>query len=248
MSRAFLMAVISVVVIGVLFLLFRQAPTPPPCEKIVEFTYSRTQPCNSEYYNYGFSIGPLMDLIQSWKQGQGSSRYDFRRSLKAWIKSHSASEASSLAEEEVDELCRKVEIVLCPKSKFGHPIRCVMKFPCDNSDTIGMLAAAYKECMLAYVERDNIILAEKATMREIAAFQRQEREVQKLKNKLSSPGLGADDVEQLKRKIADAECVAINSKAEWQAAIKAYRAKWDASLVFIHEDDAFTATINSIDE
>lgn len=51
MSRAFLMAVISVVVIGVLFLLFRQAPTPPPGEKIVEFTYSRTQPCNSEYYN-----------------------------------------------------------------------------------------------------------------------------------------------------------------------------------------------------
>ena len=238
MRRVFQMVVLSVVVIGVLFFLFRQASMTPPCEKIIEFTYSRTQPCNFEYYNYGFSVGPLMDLIQSWKRDQSSSRCDFRTSLKAWVKSHSKNRADSLTDEEIDELCRKVEIVQSPKNKFGHPILCVMKFSCDNSNNLGMLTAAYKECMLAYVERENIISAEKATMREIVAFQRQEREVQKLKSKLSSIGLSANEVEQLKRMIADAERIALNSKTEWRAAIKAYREKWDASLVFLHEADA----------
>ena len=204
-------------------------------EKVIEFTYSRTQPCNVEYYNYAFSVGPLMDLMQRWKQEHGSSRYDFRTNLKAWIKSHSKNKANSLTDEEIDGLCHKVEIVQSPKNKFGHPILCEMKFSCDNSDILGALTAAYKECMLACVERENIMLAEKATMREIGAFQRQEREVLKLKNELASLGLNANKAEQLKRKIADAERVASNSKAEWHAAKRAYREKWDASIVFLDE-------------
>lgn len=235
MSRVILVAVISVVGIGVALLLFRQDSRTPPCEKVIEFTYSRTQPCNSEYYNYGFSVGPLMDLVQSWKRGPGSSRCDFRANLKASIKSHSKNKTISLTDAEIDELCRKVEIVQSTKNKFGHPILCEMKLSCDNSDVLGVLTAAYKECMLACVERENVISAEKATMREIGAFQRQEREVQKLKNKLSSRGLRADEAEQLKGMIADAERVAINAKAEWQAAKKAYREKWDASIVFLDE-------------
>ena len=204
-------------------------------EEVIEFTYSRTQPCNTEYYNYGFSIGPLKDLIQSWKRGQTSSRCDFRASLKAWIKSHSSDKAVSLTEEEIDGLCHKVEIVQSPKNKFGHPILCEMKFSCDNSDVLGVLSAAYKECMLAGVERENVISAEKATMREIGTFQRQEREVLKLKNKLASLGLSANEAEQLKRMIADAERAAIDAKTEWQVAKKAYREKWDASIVFLDE-------------
>lgn len=72
-------------------------------------------------------------------------------------------------------------------------------------------------------------------MREIGAFQRQEREVQRLKNKLTSLGLSANETEQLKMKIAEAERVLISAKAEWQAAKKAYREKWDASIVFLDE-------------
>lgn len=232
---AFTAAVAGVVGIGVVLLLFRQETRTLPGEKVIEFTYSRVQPCNAEYYNYGFSVGPLMDLVLRWKRDQGSSRYDFRTNLKVWIKSHSKDKAISLTDEEIDELCHKVEIVRSHKNKFGHPILCEMKFSCDNAYILGVLTAAYKECMLACVERENVISAEKATMREIGAFQRQEREVQKLKNKLSSRGLRADEAEQLKGMIADAERVAINAKAEWQAAKKAYREKWDASIVFLDE-------------
>ena len=235
MSKTFLIVVISVFVILAALVFSRQDSKTQPCEKVIEFTYSRTQPCNAEYYNYCFSVGPLMDLMQSWKRDQNSSRYDFRTSLKAWIKSHSKNKAVLLTDEEIDGLCRKVEIVQSPKNKCGHPILCVMKLSCDNSNMLGVLTAAYKECMLAYVERENVMSAEKATMREIGAFQRQEREVQRLKNKLSSRGLNASETEQLKRMIADAERVAINAKAEWQAAKKAYRKKWDASIVFLDD-------------
>ena len=75
--------------------------------------------------------------------------------------------------------------------------------------------------------------AEKATMREAGVFQRQECEVQKLKNMLSSLGLSDSEAEQLRRRIVDAERIAIDLKAEWQAAKKAYRGEWDASIVFL---------------
>ena len=39
-------------------------------------------------------------------------------------------------------------------------------------------------------------------------------------------------------RVGPAERIALNSKTEWRAAIKAYREKWDASLVFLHEADA----------
>ena len=239
MSRTFVIVVISVLVICAVLVFSRRDSKTQPCEKVIEFTYSRTQPCNVEHYNYGFSVGPLMDLMQCWKRGRGSSRYDFRTNLKAGIKSHSKNKAISLTDEEVEESCNKVEIVQSPQNKFGHPILCEMKFSCANSDILDVLTAAYKECMLAYVERENVMSAEKATIREIGAFQRQEREVQRLKNKLASLGLSANETEQLKMEIAEAERVLISAKAEWQAAKKAYREKWDASIVFL--DEANTA-------
>lgn len=233
MSRSFPLAVIIVAVIGVMIVLARRESRTPLGEKVIEFTYSRTQPCNSKYYNYVFSVGPLMDLMQSWRREQGSSRFDFRGNLKAWIRSHSKNKDISLTDEEIDALCRKVEIVKSPKNKFGHPILCMIKIPNGNSDVVELLACAYRECMLANVERENIMSAEKATMREIGVFQRQEREVQKLKNMLSSLGLSDSEAEQLRRRIVDAERIAIDLKAEWQAAKKAYRGEWDASIVFL---------------
>lgn len=230
--------VAGVAAIGVALVFSQRDSGPSPCEKVVEFTYSRTQPCNAEYYNYGFSVGPLMDLIRNWKRDQSAFRYDFRANLKAWIRAHSKDKTVSLSEEEIDGLCRKVEIAQSPKNKFGHPILCTVKFSCDNSVVMELLTAAYKECMLASVERENIMAAEKATMKEIGAFQRQEREVLELKNKLSATGLSASEVEQLKRTIADAERAAINSKAECQAAKNAFRKKWDASIVFLDDPNS----------
>ena len=237
MKRSFLVIATCIIVIGAVSVFLLSGRGESSCEKVVEFTYSRTQPCNSEYYNYGFSVGPLMDLIQCWKCDRDVSRYDFRANLKMWIRKNAAGRAIVLPDEEIDGLCRKVEILPSQKGKFEHPIMCAMKISCDNPDVLKLLTSAYKECMSAFVERENIMLAEKATMREIAAFQRREREVQKLKTQLSKQTLSADEAERLKKSIVEAEVAASASKAEWVSAMKSYREKWDASLVFLDSTD-----------
>lgn len=233
MKRNLLFITISIAVIGAISVFCLIEHEAFPCEKVVGFTYSRTQPCNVEYYNYGFSVGPLTDLIQCWNRDRDVSCHDFRDMLKTWIRTHPADKTIMLSDKEIDGLCRNVNIVQIRNGKRMHPIMCEIRIRCNTPEVLRLLTSAYKECMLAFVERENTISSERATMKEIGAFQRQEREVMKLKKKLSGQVLNANEAEQLGKAISEAELVADRLRSKWMEAMKSYRKKWDASLVFL---------------
>ena len=85
---------------------------------------------------------------------------------------------------------------------------------------------------------ENVAWAEKSAMDKGSAVQHQERELAKFRKRLLLSGLGGAEAEKINVAISDVEREMKRCKAEWDAAIKAYREKWDVSLVFLHEADA----------
>ena len=235
MKRVLRRVTICVAVIGMVCAYFGSRSKDETCEKIVEFTYSRTQPCNTDYYNYGFSIGPLRDVLMCWGSMAGASRLGFHEKVQSWLKTHSSKTGRQFPNESIEALCRNVSFVVDAKEVNRHPIKCKMILRGDDRRILEVLAMAFKECMAADVELTNAMFSEKATMRQGVAYQKHVQNLAKLRK---ARGQVIGDKGQLDHRMVEAEREMKRCKAEWDAAIKAYREKWDASLVFLHEADA----------
>ena len=235
MSRAILVAVISVVGIGVVLLLFRQETRTLPGEKVIEFTYSRVQPCNAEYYNYGFSIGSLRDRIMCWNGSKGASQLDFHTKVKAQVKTFSEVSEPQIADEIIMEAIRRVEFSIVKDVQLVHPIKCRMIVRADDKRLVGWLARAFARAMMDDLELENKSISWKATMDKGCVCKRWERELSQLRKRISGKALSAEKQSELRVAINNAERSLNEAKSSWDASIKAYREKWDASIVFLDE-------------
>ena len=233
MKRVLLRVTICVAVIGTACSYLGSRSKDETCEKIVEFTYSRTQPCNTDYYNYGFSIGPLRDVLMYWGSMAGASRLGFHEKVQAWLKMHSSKTRRQFPNESIEALCRNVSFVVDAKGVNSHPIKCKMILRGDDRRILEVLAMAFKECMAADVELTNAMFSEKATMRQGVAYQKHVQNLAKLRG---NGGQVIGDKGQLDQRIVEAEREMNRSKAEWDAAIKAYREKWDSDITFIDDE------------
>lgn len=235
MNRAFLIAGISVAVIGMALLLFRQDTRIPLGEKVVEFTYARTQPCNVEYYNYGFSIGPLQDRIKCWSGSKGASQLDFHAKVKAQVKTFPEVSELRIADEIITEAIRRVEFSIVKDVQFAHPIKCRMIVREDDKRVVGWVARAFAQAMMDDLELENKSTSWKATMDKGCLCKRRERELVQLRKQISDKALSVEKQSELRAKMDNAERLLSEAKSLWDASIKAYREKWDASIVFLDE-------------
>ena len=233
MKRVLLAIIICVTAIGAVCAYLGLRPKDATCEKVVEFTYSRTQPCNADYYNYGFSIDPLRDVLMYWGGVAGASRSGFHEKVQAWIEAHSRETGRRFPDGSIKTLCRNVAFSVDAKWPGVHPIKCQMILRGVDRRMLELLATAFRECMLNDIELTNAILSEKATMRLGMAYQKQVQNLAELRK----AGQTAGDNGQLEQRIAEAERALKQAKAEWDAAIKSYREKWDCSITFIDRSD-----------
>ena len=238
MKRIFILAGISVVGIGAMLLFFRQDSRTPPCEKVVEFTYSRTQPCNIEYYNYGFSIGPLRDRIMCWSGSKGASQLDFHSKVKTRIMTFPEVSELRIADEIITEAIRRVEFSIVKDVRFVHPIKCRMIIRADDKRVVGWVARAFAWAMMDDLELENKSISWKATMDKGCVCKRWERELAQLRNQISGKALSVEKQVALTAAINNAERSLNEAKSSWDASIKAYREKWDAVIVFLDEPNA----------
>ena len=235
MRRAFLIAGISVAGISVVLLLFRQDKRTPHCEKVVEFTYSRTQPCNSEYYNYGFSIGPLQDRIMCWSGSKGASQLDFRTKVMMQVKTFPEVSELRMTDEIIMEAISHVEFSIVKDVQFVHPIKCRMIVRGVDKRVVGLVALAFARAMIDDLELENKSISWKATMDKGCVCKRRERELAQLRKRISDKALSIETQHELKVEINNAERSLHEAKSLWDESIKAYREKWDASIVFLDE-------------
>ena len=235
MKRAFIITGFSVVGIGVMLLLFRQDARTQPCEMVIEFTYSRTQPCNTEYYNYGFSIGPLQDRIKCWGESTDASQLDFHSKVKMQIKTFPEVSELRTADEIITEAIRHVEFSIVKDVQFVHPIKCRMIVRADDKKVVDLVACAFARAMMDDLELENKSISWKATMDKGVVCKHRERELAQLRKRISDKALNMERQSELKAAINKAERSVNEAKLLWDASIKAYREKWDASIVFLDE-------------
>lgn len=238
MSKVFLIAGISFVGIGVVLLLFWQDTRTPPGEKVVEFTYSRTQPCNTEYYNYGFSIGPLRDRIMCWSGSKGASQLDFHSKVKAQIKTLPEMSELHIADEKITEVIRRVEFSIVKDVRLAHPIKCKIIVRASDISLADLVARAFALAMMHDLEQENESISWKATMDKGVVCKRWERELSQLRKRISDKTLSVAKRSELKEAINNAERSLNDAKLLWDASIRDYREKWDASIVFIDEPNS----------
>ena len=238
MSRTFLMAAIGVAAIGVALVFSQRDSGSSPCEKVVEFTYSRTQPCNAEYYNYGFSVGPLRDRILCWSGSKGASQLDFHSKVMTRIKTFPEVSELQLADEIIAEAVRRAEFSLVKDVPFANPIKCRMIVRADDKRLTGLVVRAFALTMLDDLELENKSMSWKATMDKGCLCKRKERELAQLRNRISDKTLSAEESAELKTAISNAEQSLNEAKSSWDASIMAFREKWDASIVFLDDPNS----------
>ena len=213
----------------------RQDKRTPHCEKVVEFTYSRTQPCNSEYYNYGFSIGPLQDRIMCWSGSKGASQLDFRTKVMMQVKTFPEVSELRMTDEIIMEAISRVEFSIVKDVQFVHPIKCRMIVRGVDKRVVGLVALAFARAMIDDLELENKSISWKATMDKGCVCKRRERELAQLRKRISDKALSIETQHELKVEINNAERSLHEAKSLWDESIKAYREKWDASIVFLDE-------------
>lgn len=204
-----------------------------PCgEQMVEFTYSRTQPSNVDYYNYAYSVNPLCDLLKYWNNEEGASRLNFRAKVKNRLMTYSEFASLGLEDVGVEELCRQVKIEMLKSECPCHPIKCRMTVRGTKAEAIRLLSRAVKETILRENELENQSMSWKATMDKGCYCKDKERELQRLKKMRGGQEVNEAERCRIDERIAMAEQLVEEAKLDWAAAIKAYRGKWDASIVF----------------
>ena len=213
----------------------RQDKRTPHCEKVVEFTYSRTQPCNSEYYNYGFSIGPLQDRIMCWSGSKGASQLDFRTKVMMQVKTFPEVSELRMTDEIIMEAISHVEFSIVKDVQFVHPIKCRMIVRGVDKRVVGLVALAFARAMIDDLELENKSISWKATMDKGCVCKRRERELAQLRKRISDKALSIETQHELKVEINNVERSLHEAKSLWDESIKAYREKWDASIVFLDE-------------
>ena len=235
MRRTFLIAAIGVSAIGVALVLSLRDSRTSPCESVVEFTYSRTQPCNAEYYNYGFSIGPLRDRILCWSGSKGASQLDFHSKVMTRIKTFLEVSELHLADEIIAKAISCVEFSLVKDIPLANPIKCRMIVRVGDKRLAGPVVRAFALTMADDLELENKSMSWKATMDKGCLCKRKERELAQLRKRISDSVLSEEETAELKTAINSAEQSLNKAKSLWEASIIAYREKWDASIVFLGE-------------
>lgn len=236
MTKKIMIATFSLVVAALLLAVFMMHRRDSYCELVVEFTYSRTQPCNADYYNYAFSINPLRDLLMYWNAENGATRTGFQNKVKDHLMACCGGVLPSNLRVPLDKLCQGVVFELISGECVSHPIRCKMTVRGGGVEAAKLLARAIKETILQENELANLSTSWKATMDKGCAFKNHERELKKLKRMLIAPGMNVAEREGVMAKILSAERLTEAAKLEWEAAIKAYREKWDSSIVFLDDN------------
>lgn len=201
-------------------------------EQIVEFTYSRTRPCNTDYYNYSYSIGPLNDLLMYWNSENGASRTGFRTKVKRCFVELPGFPALNLSQDDADDLCQNAASQVLKCEGNSHPIKCRMIVSGENVEVVKLLVQAYKETILKEIELENLSMSWKATMDRGLDLKKKEKELGKLRKTLGVPCVDAAAVKSQNEALAAAEQETRRAKYEWERAIRAYREKWDALVVF----------------
>lgn len=206
--------------------------------KVVQFRYSRTQEYRTVQDHdvrcrlHDKSVCSLRSLFDDWKFGSAVGSRPFYMVVRARFLASPEAAIHSLSGSKADELIKSVrfEVGDCPPDEMPVPGQIVIR--AAEMDIVNALAKAYVESMKEFVERENVAWAEKSAMDKGSAVQHQERELAKFRKRLLLPGLGEAEAEKINAAISDGEREMNRTKAEWDAAIKAYREKWDASIVF----------------
>ena len=136
------------------------------------------------------------------------------------------------------ELLQRVEFSLVKGWAHENPIRCRMVVRANDERSASLIVRAFIQTMLHDMELENESMSWKATMDKGCAFKSREQELLQLRKRIVATTKNTEEAEKLKAAINDAEQSVNDAKVLWDAAIKAYREKWDASLVFLHEADA----------
>ena len=230
-------AVIGIVAIGVAVVLFPDEARNSPFEKVVEFTYSRTQPCNAEYYNYGFSIGSLRDHILCWSGKKNASQVDFHLKVLDRLKRFCEVGELQMPDAMMMEKIRRVEFSLLEEDRLVNPIKCKMVVRAESKSLAELVACAFARTMLDELELENRSMSWKATMDKASDCKRREYELAELGKRMRDKALGENELNELRAAISDAERSLKDAKSIWDASIKPYREKWDASIVFLNFTD-----------
>ena len=212
--------------------------------KVVQFMYSRTQEYKAVQDHdarcrfHDKSVCALRSLFDDWKFGSVVGSRPFYMVVRARFLASPEVASHSLSGSKADELIKSVrfEVGNCPPDEIPVPGQFVIR--ADEMDIANALAKVYMESMREFIEQENVAWAEKSAMDKGSAVQHQERELAKFRKRLLLSGLGGAEAEKINVAISDVEREMKRCKAEWDAAIKAYREKWDVSLVFLHEADA----------
>lgn len=197
-----------------------------------DFTYSRTQRSNAEYYNYENSIRPLQDSLLYWNGSSGASKTGFLDKVNSRMKAIVSTNGLHLTGAEISELCGNVRAILIDASDNRHPIPCRLEVYAENQQFAEVVASAFAQTMLQENELENRSMAWKSTMTKGLEVKRREAKVQALKKRLMTVGCDGEEKKLLESQILDAERSVVEADAEWQSAVAAYRLLWDAVIEF----------------
>lgn len=227
----FFVALFIVVCYGLLCV-FQNRSTRSMVMASKDFTYSRTQKSNAEYYNYENSIRPLRDSLLYWNGSSGASKTGFLDKVNSRMKAIVSTNGLHLADAEIDELCGKAQVMLMDLSDKRHPIPCRLVAYAEDQQLAEVVVSAFAQTILQDNELNNCSMAWKATMTKGLDVKRREATVQMLKARLITVGSDGEEKKLLESQILDAERSVVEADAEWQSAVAAYRLLWDAVIKF----------------
>lgn len=232
MGKKLIFSLLIIVTCGVAFYAFLNRSARPMIRVSKDFSYSRTQRSNAEYYSYENSIRPLQDLLLYWNGSDMASKTGFLDKVKSHMKSIVLTNGFHLTDAEISELCDNVQVTLKDVSGKQHPIPCRLVVYAEDQRLAESVIGAFVQTMRQENELENRSMAWKATMTKGLVVKRREAAVQMLKTHLMSVGCDDEEKKQLESQIIDAERSVVEADAEWQSDIAAYRLKWDSVIEF----------------
>lgn len=206
-------------------------------ESKVRFTYSRTMEHKTPQGRQARvrlrenTCRALRLLFSDWAWGSKAGEKTFCETVKARLVESLGDEGRMSCPSEVDALLRGLRFAIIEGPADEVPVACEFSLGPGSPPVVNALVEVLKECMIRYIERENLNWAEKATMDLGIELQRRERELVALRNKYLKAGTDAEKF-LLKRKIEDVELLAGNAKKERERGMNAYRERMDASIEF----------------